>query len=305
MDTSVTRNGLPPQRVMDALASASAEAGLIAVGARLMRMHSNTVFYLPASNAVARINSGMAIDGARRVAASLTATQWLAQQGFPTVRPKVNRVVVRDGLVVSFWEHEQTVATGRSLTALARLLRKLHSFRDVALDLPPMPSPLSGVAQALHHHPEAFDGNDRDWLSNEISDCQRRWAGMKFTLPAGLVHGDAHPNNLLYTKRGILLGDWDHVGYGPREWDLVQAVYFHRRFPAAGDDLDGAARVYGWDLRVWSGADDLIGIREVSGLGSYIRTAAAKPDARAELAYRIMTLRERDITAPWNSPSRS
>jgi hypothetical protein len=299
------RNGLLPQQVTDALASACAETGLVAVGARLMRMHSNTVFYLPASNAVARINSGMTIDGARRVAASLTATQWLAQQGFPTVRPKVNRVVVHDGLVVSFWEYEQTVKAGRSLTALAGLLRELHSFRDVALDLPSMPSPLGGVARALHDHPEAFDGNDRAWLSNEISDCQRRWAGMKFILPAGLTHGDAHPNNLLYTKHGVLLGDWDHVGYGPREWDLVQAVYFHRRFPAPGDDLDGAAGVYGWDLRVWSGADDLIGIREVSGLGSYIRTAAAKPDARAELAYRIMTLRERDISAPWNSPSRS
>ena len=79
VDTSVMRNGLPPQQVMDALAGACAEAG-IAVGARLMRMHSNTVFYLPASNAVARINSGME-GGARRVAASLTATQWLAQKG--------------------------------------------------------------------------------------------------------------------------------------------------------------------------------------------------------------------------------
>ena len=103
---------------------------------------------------------------------------------------------------------------------------------------------------------------------------------------AGLVHGDAHPNNLLYTKHGILLGDWDHVGYGPREWGPSpgRLPLFHRRFPAPGDDLDGAARVYGWDLRVWSGADDLIGIREISGLGSYIRTAAAKPDARAELS---------------------
>ena len=53
------------------------------------------------------------------------------------------------------------------------------------------------------------------------------------------------------------------------------------------------------------GVGDLIDIREVSGLGSYIRTAAAKPHARAELAYRIKILRERDITARCNSPSRS
>ena len=128
---------------------------------------------------------------------------------------------------------------------------------------------------------------------------------MRFDLSAGLIHGDAYPNNLLYARRGVLLGDWDHVGHGPREWDLVQAVYFHRRFPVPGDDLGAAASVYGWDLREWHEVDALVGIREVSGLGSYIRTAAAKPFARAELTYRIKTLREHDATALWNSPSRT
>jgi hypothetical protein len=272
-------------------------------GARLLRMHSNTVFYLPASNAVARINAGL--DGSNRVAASLAATRWLARQGFPTVRPKVNRPVVHDGVVVSFWEYEETVESGRSLTALAELLRELHSYGDVSLDLSSMPNPVLGTAQALQEHPGAFDRDDRDWLANEISACGQRWDAMRFPRPAGLIHGDAHPNNLLYTRRGVLLGDWDHVGYGPREWDLVQAVYFHSRFPAPGDDLDAAARVYGWDLRTWPGVNDLVGIREVSGLGAYIRTAAAKPFARTELAYRITTLREHDTTAPWNSPSPS
>jgi hypothetical protein len=134
VDTSAVQNGLLPQQVTDALAIACAEAGLTGAGARLMRVHSNTVFYLPASNAVARINSGT--DGARRVAASLTATRWLAQHGFPTVRPKVNKPVVHGDLVVSFWEYEQTVPSSRSLTALAELLRALHSFRDVPLNLP-------------------------------------------------------------------------------------------------------------------------------------------------------------------------
>jgi aminoglycoside phosphotransferase (APT) family kinase protein len=302
-DTSVMRDGSLSQEVTDALAGACSETGMVAAGAQLIRIHSNTVFYLPVSNAVARINAG--IDGARRVAASLTATEWLARQRFPTVRPKVRRAVVRAGLVVSFWEYEETVKASRSLAGLARLLRELHSFTDVRMDLPSMPSPLEGVARALDDHPEAFDGDDRSWLSNEIAERQRRWQQMQFALPTGLVHGDAHPNNLLYARRGVLLADWDHVGYGPREWDLVQAAYFCRRFPAPGDDLDVAARAYGWDLRTWSGADDLIGIREVSGLGSYIRTAAAKPLARAELAYRIKTLREQDITAPWSSPSHS
>lgn len=298
------REGLLPQRITDALEFASSEVGLDPSGARLVRMHSNTVFHLPTSDAVARIaTSGP--DIAERIAASLTATEWLATRGFSTVKPKVGRAVEHGGLIVSFWVYEETVQAERSLPALARLLRELHAITDVSLDLPFMPSPLGGVARAVDSHPQAFDGNDRDWLANEISECERRWSQMKFSLPHGLIHGDAHPNNLLYTDAGALLCDWDHVSYGPREWDLVQSVYFHRRFPVPGDDLGAFAGAYGWDLRDWPDADDLVAVREISDLGSYIRTAAAKPEARTELAYRLQTLRDGDTTAPWNSPSRS
>jgi hypothetical protein len=288
--------------VANALISACAETGMVAAGAQLLRMHSNTVFYLPGSNAVARINAGP--DGARRVAASLNATQWLSRHEFPTVRPKVDRAVVAESIVVSFWEYEETVTADRSLIGLARLLRTLHAYQDVDLDLPAIGNPVRGTVQAVDDFPGVFDGDDRDWLSDEIRACERRWHAMQFVLPTRLIHGDAHPNNLLYTRRGILLGDWDHVGYGPPEWDLVQSIYFDRRFPAPGDNLDAAACAYGWDLRTWPGVDALVGIREISGLGSYIRTAVSKPQARAELAYRIKTLREHDISAPWNSPSR-
>jgi aminoglycoside phosphotransferase (APT) family kinase protein len=264
-------------------------------------MHSNTVFYLPAARAAARIASST--EAAGRIAASLEITDWLARQEFPTVRPKILKAVEQEDLVVSFWNYEETVTADRSLPTLARLLRTLHAIRDVSVELAPMPSPLGGVAAAVRSHPDAFDGNDQAWLSREIAECESRWAGMQFHLPRGLIHGDAHPNNMLHTRRGVLLGDWDHVGYGPREWDLVQSVYFHRRFPVPGDDLNTAADVYGWDLRAWPGAHDLVAIREISGLGAYIRTAAAKPQARTELAYRIRTLRDHDMTARWNSPS--
>lgn len=303
MDTSAVQGGRLLPQMTDALAAACAETGMTGEGARLLRVHSNTVFYLPASGAVARINTGA--DGAARVAASLAATRWLAQRGFPTVRPKVGRVVVHGGIVVSFWVFEETIPAARSLTALARLLRELHDITDPGLDLPAMPAPLRSVTTALASHPHVLDAGDCTWLAGQIGECERRWAGMRFALPTGLVHGDAHPNNLLYTRRGPLLGDWDHVGHGPREWDLVQSHYFHRRFPEAGDDLNAAALAYGRDLREWPGIDDLVAIREISGLGSYIRTAAAKPTTRAELAYRIKTLREHDTTARWNSPSRS
>lgn len=297
------RDGSLSPEVADALEAACAATGMDRRCARLLRVHSNTVIYLPGSQAIARIAAGR--HAGEHVAASLTATQWLSAQGLPTVRPKVDRHFKYEGLVVSFWEYEELTHADRSSHLLAHLLRELHAFQDVTLALPAMMSPLDGVRQSMCDHPEAFDGSNREWLASEIDECERRWALMRFALPLGLIHGDAHPNNLLHTARGPILCDWDHVAYGPREWDLVQGLYFSRRFPAMGDDPDTAADAYGWDLRDWSGADDLVAVREISGLGAYVRTAAAKPLGRRELNYRINTLRRRDLSARWNPPSRA
>lgn len=275
-------------------------AGLDSSRAQLMRLHSNTVIHLPNEDTVARLAVDEAAAG---VAASLAVTEHLAQVGFPTVRPRVAQVVCAEGLVVSFWVYVETVAKPADPGGLAALLRTLHSTDLAELPLPAMASPLGGVGRALTRHPEALDERDRVWLTDEVARCEALWENMLFRLPRGPIHGDSHPNNLLHTVRGSVLGDWDHVSRGPREWDLVQEVYFARRFPTNHDDLDAAACSYGWDFRNWPSAEDLVAIREVSGLGAYIRTAAMRPAARAEVAYRIETLREGRISARWNPPS--
>jgi thiamine kinase-like enzyme len=59
---------------------------------------------------------------------------------------------------------------------------------------------------------------------------------MNFAVPAGLIHGDAHGGNLMRAESGeIILGDWDHVADGPREWDLIQIHYIRRRFGRGTD----------------------------------------------------------------------
>ena len=60
-------------------------------------------------------------------------------------------------------------------------------------------------------------------------------------------------------------------------------IYFRLPVPHAGRRPGSRGPRLCWDLRTWPGVNDLVGIREVSGLGSYIRTAAAKPFARTEL----------------------
>jgi aminoglycoside phosphotransferase (APT) family kinase protein len=102
---------------------------------------------------------------------------------------------------------------------------------------------------------------------------------------------------------GIIIGDWDHVALGPREWDLVEIHYTHRRFGRPSDeDVAGFTRTYGWDIGAWAGLDSLIAVREITGLSPYIRTASTKAFASRELAHRLDTLQRQDAEAHWSSP---
>lgn len=289
--------------VRAALNTACAAIGVDAADARLLRLHSNAVFHLPGPDLVARISTGR--DTHPRIAASLAVTAWLAKRGFPTIAPAHPHPVQAGPFLASFWRYVDIADTDRTAAQLASILRELHAMTAPPFELPgmDMPGMLKACAATVTAHPDAFNDGDGTFLADRIAELGHQCDDLRFALPSGLIHGDAHPNNLLpTTAERVLIGDWDSTCLGPREWDLVQPHYFHRRFATTKDDLDRAAQVYGWDIRSWAGLDTLIAVREITGLGSYIRTAAVKPGTRDELAHRIATLRARDTLTPWHSP---
>jgi aminoglycoside phosphotransferase (APT) family kinase protein len=273
--------------------------------ARLLRLHSNAIFVLPSAGLLVRIATNpAALTGVR---AAVAVTRWLAARGFPCVVPADidDQPLVERDRAVSIWRYVPTVpdppATGSDL---GRLLRVLH-----AEPLPPHPpgqldDPFDSVANAIEEAPEAMSDIDRSWLSDRIAELRELWPTIEFPHPLGLIHGDAHPNNLMrMSSGGIILGDWDHVAVGPREWDLLQIHYTRRRFGRPSEkDIEGFTTAYGWDIRGWPGLDTLIAVRELTGLSPYIRTAPTKTPARQELAHRLGTLRRQDTMARWTSP---
>ena len=295
------------RRAFDAvLADVCRRIGVPPSEARLLHLHGNAVFGLPSARPGSpdlrqpggacphhRVVEGHRVAGRERVPCTVPA-------------PVPGQPFAIAGKVASVWQYVREAAAPPSSAAdLARLLRDLHSR-----PLPPSPpeaftDPLAGVTAALESAPaDAMAREQREWLAGQVEELYRRWAELRFPHIASLIHGDAHPGNLIRAQDGtVVLGDWDHVAVGPREWDLAQVFYTSQRlgYPPR-EDLERFGAVYGWEPRDWPGLATLVAIREVSGLGTYIRNAPAQPFARRELAMRITTLQAGDQSARWNRP---
>ena len=295
------------RREFDAvLARVCRQIGVPLSGAQLLHLHGNAVYGFPAAGLVVRISGSQA--ALARITESLKVTAWLAERGFPCTvpAPAAGQPFAIDGKVASVWQYVPEAADPPASAAdLACLLRDLHSR-----PLPPSPpeaftDPLDGVTAALESAPaDALPREQRDWLAGQVRELRSRWDALRFPHPASLIHGDAHPGNLIRAQNGtVVLGDWDHVAVGPREWDLAQIFYTSQRlgYPPR-EDVEGFGAAYGWDPRDWPDLATLVAIREVSGLGTYIRNAPTQPFARRELAMRISTLQADDHSARWNRP---
>jgi hypothetical protein len=300
----VSRDSLDDQ-VRAVLDKAAAYLAVPAHDARLLHLHSNASFALPSAGLVVRIATNPA--ALERVTASIAVTRWLAGRGFPCVIPADidDQPLVIDGHVVSVWRYVATAGSRAPAGAdIGRLLRDLHAQDDPPAPLRQLEDPFASVAAALDEAPDSMPETSRAWLGERISSLRGQWSAMDFPLPAGLIHGDAHIGNLMRAAGGeVILGDWDHVAVGPREWDVVQIHYMQRRFGRVSDDaIEAFSAAYGWDIRGWPGLETLVAIREITGLSPYIRSARDRPFPGQQLAYRVRTLRDGDASARWESP---
>lgn len=292
-----------PNDLRAALAEVARRCGVSVEAAELVRRHSNAVVALPEAGLLVRVaGNRAALDRVRR---SVAVTRWLADRGFPCVTPADVEPFEAEGRAVSVWRLLDTAhgppGTGAELGGL---LRALHDQPDPPFTLPGI-DPLAGVRQAVEASGGGLDPADRAWLTEKTSELSARWERLRPALPHGLIHGDAHPGNLIRLRDGaVALSDWDHTAHGPREWDLIQIAYMSRRFTRYGvQDVERFTEAYGWDIREWDGRNTLIELREISGLSPYVRGAASDPWLYRELAHRIATLRDHDVKAQWHSPS--
>ncbi|MFI6796516.1 phosphotransferase enzyme family protein [Streptosporangium canum] len=274
------------------------ELGIDHRDAELLRVRSNAVFKLR-SEIVVRIAT--APNALTRLPVVLAVARWLAQQGFPAVRPAdeiSEQPVVHEGRVVTFWHY--VPASGRpTTTELGEILRSLHLLPVPPVALKRFADPLSEVRRAVDHS-EELTSCQRAWLRDRIAELTERWSGLGVDGSPVLLHGDAWIDNLLRCTDGhVVLCDWDGVAVGPREWDLVHTYHGQRRFGLTAADVDAFADAYGSDLRSWPGYSTLMEVRDMYAVGIHIRNAGADPFSRRELPRRLDSLTRGEQHARW------
>ncbi|GAA0836343.1 MULTISPECIES: phosphotransferase enzyme family protein [Streptosporangium] len=266
--------------------------------AELLRVRSNAVFKLR-SEIVVRIAT--APNALTRLPLVLAVARWLAEQGFPAVRPAdeiSEQPVVHEGRVVTFWHY--VPASGRpTTTELGEILRSLHLLPVPPMALRRFVDPLCEVRRAVDRSEELTPGQ-RAWLRDRIAELTERWLDLGVEDEPVLLHGDAWIDNLLRCTDGhVVLCDWDGVAVGPREWDLVHTYHGQRRFGLTAADVDAFADAYGSDLRSWPGYSTLMEVRDIYAVGIHIRNAAADPFSRRELPRRLDSLTRGEQHARW------
>ncbi len=123
-----------------------------------------------------------------------------------------------DGLTLTFWTRAEVLPRPPSPAEAGAALAALHEvLAGLPVDGPALDTPLDDL--------EVFGERAGDWGVG--ADVRARVAGEVERLRPRLggrlqvLHGDAHPGNLLATPGGLVWTDLEDSCAGPPEWDLA------------------------------------------------------------------------------------
>ncbi|SDC48118.1 Phosphotransferase enzyme family protein [Geodermatophilus telluris] len=123
------------------------------------------------------------------------------------------------GLVLTFWRHVEVLPRAPGPAEVAAALADLHAaLRDVRTTGTPLDTPLDDLAAFSEHAGEwGVPAAVRAQVAQRVARLRPRLAGG----PGQVLHGDAHPGNLLATPDGWRWTDLEDTCAGPVAWDLA------------------------------------------------------------------------------------
>lgn len=165
----------------------------------------------------------------------------------PRIEPQV---YVRDGFVISLWTYYEPMESEIAPTHYADALMQYHAaLRQLDLKAPHFTDRVAGALRAVGDREEtpALLDPDRELLTNTLNSLSTAISSGQ--TGEQLLHGEAHPGNLLNTSRGPLFIDLGTCCRGPIEFDLAHAPEeVAEHYPGANHDLINQCRTLMWAM---------------------------------------------------------
>lgn len=284
-------------RMEQVLRRTCALLGLDPAGAELLRFTNNAVYALAREPVVVRILASRALR--HRVPKVVAVAEHFRRWCVPAVRllDGFEQPLELDGCLVTVWERVPDSGRAATTEQLGRLLRRVHAVP--APEGVPRWDPLGDVRSRVSDA-EELDADDRRFLLRRCAEVEAALGELEFALPTGLVHGDAHPGNVIAGVRGPVLCDFDSSCVGPPEWDLTPLAVGRERFGDAGGRYRMLADTYGFDVTAWEGYPVLRAARELKLTTSVLPIMRSQPEVRAELSRRLADLRSGRVGNRWS-----
>ncbi|TNC27336.1 phosphotransferase enzyme family protein [Amycolatopsis alkalitolerans] len=284
------------EKLAEALTGAAALLGLDPGGARLLRFTNNAVYRLVSAPVVLRIVGSRTLrHRAERVVA---VARHFERHDVPAIRllPGVDQPIPVGEHLVTAWEYVRPVRRRATAKDLGPLLRRVHELPSPAGvgEWDPMADVRARIADA-----EELETGDRRFLLRRCAEVGAALDELEFPLRRGLIHGDAHPGNIIVGQDGPVLCDFDSSCVGPPEWDLTPMAVGRERFGDPARRYRMLADHYGFDVTAWDGFPVLRAARELKLTTSVLPILRSHPQVRAELRRRLTDLRAGRTGHPW------
>jgi thiamine kinase-like enzyme len=182
---------------------------------------------------------------------------------------------------------------------LGAVLRDLHALTlPDGLELPRYSA--FGLSDLRLERAAGISEDDLEFLRKRGQELKGRLAELRFGSPLGPVHGDAHTDNLMVDRSGVVhLIDLENFCVDHPEWDLEVAAHeYHRLRWVSEQQYADFVRSYDRDLREWPGFATLCAIQEFKMTTWLMQNVSEGENVAQEVGRRIASLR--DDAAPRN-----
>ena len=269
----------------------------------LLRFGQNALFRVEGLPYVLRV--ARPATGEIRVRTEMLIARALERAGFPAIRLArlpVEQPLRHDSSLGTFWYWiDGEPGTAAPLGQFGHALRRFHNVTASLADNLPSWDPFCRLQSRLAGLEQTASQAELRLLRSLYEQLQEELTSVRYELPAGVLHGDAHRGNTLLHDGQLVFLDFEEACVGPREWDLVPTAVSVKRMGLSPAQYQDFSEAYGFDVMRWAGFRVLRRLRELDMTAWLMQNRATSPEVAREVEVRLRSWREDDEHARWRA----